>query len=404
MEKWVVSQTGVQSIRYTEDGMTCCWRSENKDERIYFPYGSISKIKMGLLGLSVEGGGWDFFFPSTAKSKADLKEVAAYAQNRMKNAPKLPVEYTDYIKLKQDFFHSQEIQFYQACEKVGLHLKGNSSKADSMKAELLAQQNSFPVDAANAVAFYQAGKEQLKFLELYQKREMEADLAKKQRPLLQYRGREREIFRAQELVNYYKALQDHIQFGKGVPQEREGDWALMGGIASAVAGGAAGAAVAYDIQRRNAEIRARNGEVRSTYIKAMLPVLSEVYESKNKWEKKLERAKIALMADKNPEELFKRIEFSEEEVFVFYDGSFMVKASAKCSRVRVEKTVLAKVEGTLTAVVSQDGEVIAKVPVVFTPSSETNYQLAAVCDDRCADRNKKCTVVFVPNDLWVIEE
>ena len=60
----------------------------------------------------------------------------------------------------------------------------------------------------------------------------------------------------------YTKKADNLRKGMDIvlsdSQQEEIDWATLGGIASGIAGGAAGVAVAMDAQIKNAEIRAQN--------------------------------------------------------------------------------------------------------------------------------------------------
>lgn len=55
-----------------------------------------------------------------------------------------------------------------------------------------------------------------------------------------------------------KTLRAGAQAIMSASQQKEHDWAIHGGIASGIAGPAAGLAAAADIQAKNAQIRAQN--------------------------------------------------------------------------------------------------------------------------------------------------
>ena len=97
MKKVIRNATGIQ-FTFTDDGVLC----EAETRSLYFPYGSISKIKHGFLGLEIEGCGKSFFMATTGKMKADCKEMVAYTQSAMKSAPfALVVDCTEQTKAKR---------------------------------------------------------------------------------------------------------------------------------------------------------------------------------------------------------------------------------------------------------------------------------------------------------------
>lgn len=97
MKKVIRNNTGIQ-FTFTDEGVLC----EAPERGLFFPYGSISKIKHGFLGLEIEGCGKSFFMATTGKMKADCKEMVAYTQSAMKTAPfAVVVDCTEQTKAKR---------------------------------------------------------------------------------------------------------------------------------------------------------------------------------------------------------------------------------------------------------------------------------------------------------------
>lgn len=412
MGNTIQSLSGGYCCTYNNEGITCIQKNENKDYQIFFPYGSISKIKLGFLGLDIRGDQQVFFYPVAGKAEKNaIKEMVSFAQQRMKTAPKAKATFIDYMALKQDFLnrYAAERQFYQACVGAGLTLSKNSSKADTMRAMLIASQNGLQGDEQSLVDLYLTGQCDVERLAEHERCEELFNRAKALERYLSYHGREKDVRVTEDMYNYYVKQRDYIISGKALPLQQEHDWATMGGIASAIAGGAAGVAVASDLQAQNAAIRAKNNQMRSDYIRMSLPTLTKVNEEIELWRKKAEKAKIELVDDSSPEDLFKKITISEGNVNVLYDGSFVVTAKALIRYVTIFDSVWAEIDGSITAVVFQDGVMVGEAPMVLPESRTMRRKTGQECMligaglTRSADPEKTCEIKFKCRDLWAVE-
>jgi len=284
LEKIIKTLTGGYTCRYTDEGVTCIQDSGTKNTEIYFPYGSITKIKLGFLGLDIISADQSFYMPVSGKTKAEVKEMVEFIQNKMKNAKPekaTAVSATGRQSLSGNQ-HVTERKFYDACQKMNLALSESSPPADIQHAVLIAGQNNLKLSEKDVIIAYAIGKKearharrQHRFKELY-------DSGKELEKYLSYHGKEKEVMLTGKMLNYYKQQEEYICSGRAIPLQKEKDWAIMGGIASAIAGGVAGIAVASDIQRKNAEIRAQNAAVSASYAKAVIPALNKVREEISK--------------------------------------------------------------------------------------------------------------------------
>lgn len=415
MEKVIKSLTGGYTCRYNDEGILCLQESESKNINIFFPYGSITKIKLGFFGLDVVSKDQSFYMPVSGKTKAEVKEMVAFVQNKMKNAAPATAVVGNNAPFKQpnSNAHDMERRFYEACQKAGISLSPASPTSDRMRAVLIAEQNNLRICETDVVEFYQTGKNAAKQFGQQQKHREMFDRAKRMEKFLAYHGRDLEVKITGDMLNYYKQQQEAILSGRDIPQRQELDWAIMGGIASAIAGGAAGVAVASDIQAKNAEIRAQNAQVRSVYTRAMLPKLDKLREKIDQWSKIHDKAKIALVDDREPAELFQKITISDEGVFVLDDGNFVVKAEALIRDVTIYGDVPARIDGSLTAMVYQDGKLVGEAPVILPREADSldktwiNRRQATIIGGsirRCAEVGKPCEVQFKYRDLWAVEK
>ena len=140
-----------------------------------------------------------------------------------------------------------------------------------------------------------------------------------------------------EALKIVKALNEGTAAQIEALMQDEHDWALFGGIASGIAGGAAGVATAMDMQAKNAQIRAQNEATRQKY----LPLKEYRYKQSIPYKKK---------ADELGEEIEKtKTKFVQED-----DGKLFSKL--KIAKVDVKQSSTGTC--TVTAHMSADGRSI----------------------------------------------
>lgn len=300
--------------------------------------------------------------------------------------------------------HLYAEKFYEDCKKAKISLAEDSPKATIARAKLVAEQNHHAIPEEKLIETYLLGKKEAQRVKEEEAQKATYDLIKVQNKYLPYHGRDKVITLYTEKVDYYRELYNALAMGKTLPYEKQKDWALMGGIASGIAGGAAGLAVASDIQRQNAEARAYNDQLRAAYAKTILPTLTKVGEDLNHWEKKLKKANRALVDDTNADYFFSLIKLSKKKVEVLSDGSFIVTASATIPDTTIYDTVKASIDGTLTAIVSQNGNIIEEVPMILPVDRPKDVIISGVSSIGQANKDEPCTVEFKYHDLWAIEK
>lgn len=403
------------SVIFTDDGVYCVLgkKSTVVGNDKYFPYGSIKKIKVGgLLGTfdiigTRRAGEVGFTFPTNNKEqRKKIQEFIDFAQKKMKTAPP-----ADAVIMNFWHPHQDAERFYEECNKANLCLTENSSKADIERAKLVAERHQLKVPEDKVVETYALGEYEIARIALNDYYENLFNQAKESEKYASYHGRDKEVFLAQEMVDFYNAKYMNMAMGKALPTQKEHDWALLGGIASGIAGGAAGIAVAADYQRKNEAIRAYNQQLRSNYVKAILPSLTEVMNDLDNWRKKLEKAKIALVDSSSSDKLFESIKFGEAQAHVLDNRSVVVTVEAKTPIVKIHDTVNAHIDGTLVAIVSQNGTVIGKAKLIIPNKGQpstvngkkyTKYVLVGACSGK-ADKDLNCEVEIICRDLWAIE-
>ena len=95
------------------------------------------------------------------------------------------------------------------------------------------------------------------------------------------------------------------------------------------------------------------------------------------------------------------------------DGNFVVTAQASIRDLMLHSKLQTRVDGSLTALVYQDGVLVGDAPIVLPcrgDNADTEWSNGRKCtvigssQRRCADPAKPCTVQFVPRNLWAIEK
>lgn len=208
--------------------------------------------------------------------------------------------------------------------------------------------------------------------------------------------------------NYIKNAGDSLYRSS---REKEHDWATHGGIASGIAGGAAGLATAMNIQQKNADIRARNDSLGYAIAGMQVQASAKVRERKQEairnaeiWEERVKNAKQRLVENLPEDDLLIRLSPSVVKMTPNEIGTIDIEVKISSTPgLLIYDTVPAVVDGHIKAVFwnndTRAGEAVLSLPYqgairhttlksVFLPKdkSTTNY-----------------SVTFEPIDLWAIE-
>lgn len=189
---------------------------------------------------------------------------------------------------------------------------------------------------------------------------------------------------------------------------KEKDWAVAGGIATGLAGGAAGVATALDVQRHNAEVRDYNTQVRS-FTASLNHIMYEQDRATRSdleaYKRQLEHAQSVLVSDMKMEQLKPYVRMKTETLSKRETGTvdFKIKLESKKLPAIYENksTVL---DGVVRADFCYNGEVKG---TAYVPLKE--YGLSGLstmeCDGMCAglDLDKDYTMNLSFKSLWLME-
>lgn len=319
----------------------------------------------------------------------------------------------------------KSIAFYDECINEGIHLCDNPKEIQ--KATLIAQRMN--LEYKDITELFIKAKQLKENMEQQKKeeemaREEEREKAKDEILYTQltryakYVGREKRIAMLSTVCEKYKESAETLEsFSQAVwsasqLREEESNWAVWGGIASAIAGPAAGMATALDIQaktaRKNAEIRAQNEKNKEVFASAINTSYMSAIEKRSmvqKAEDEIEKAKLKLVGDEPKEKCFERLKFNKTQISVTKSGSCIIDTTVSVKPFSIYDDVSAVVDGTIIAQVYDGDNMIGEAEMVFpvfgVGKDAKLTGISLFCG--CSDDSSLYTVKFLPEHLWTME-
>lgn len=337
-----------------------------------------------------------------------------------------------WAEAKKSKEHRQQLlNFHQMCQKVGIN--AIQTEKDLQKATQIASTmqlgdidvKSFFLEAATlAWQENQAAereKQQERELALNKIRADERAKCEEIEKYAGYSGREKHLAMLRD--QYEKAKKGAYLMSQApsvlttplVSTPRDADWAIHGGIASGLAGPGAGLATAMNIQRQNAENRARADAINSAYVSSLVcsGALEKAVQAEEEYEDEaenlqaqIEEAETALIAEDSPQKCFERLHFDEVRVMVSKTGTCSVMVSAYLkNNFTIFNNVNATVDGTVLAEICDGSRVIGCARLVL-PVWGTSEIIAAKLEGMalfCGHYGRDYTVRFKAGNLWAME-
>lgn len=325
-------------------------------------------------------------------------------------------------KLKTQYLKSK-FQFYYACVKNGV--TSLDKEKDIKRAELIAKD--YPVAyGLDIKEFFEECKALVENAENLKKentanQELQALRNKEQAEYnsrMRYancKGNEKTILNlTQELDQLINGYRQDSSFGKRASEhllEREKDWAVRGGMASAIAGPVAGLAVAIDTQEKNAAIRERNNAKSAAITQMQMFSNSRAREKEELIKKTRERIateKLKLTQELSDEIAREYLDITVDQVEFSKTGAFRINAIAKMIKpLIIFEDVHARIDGSLTCVLSQEGKIVGEAKMVLplyglSPEKVSQIKLTGICLSGVSE-DKPYSAEFVFDNIWGIE-
>lgn len=225
------------------------------------------------------------------------------------------------------------------------------------------------------------------------------------------------------LPTVYRALADSVT----TTRPQKSDWAVAGGFASAIAGPAAGLAVANDIQNKNAQKDAEyekakiqaelhREELRDKARKEPEKLLKEhdssaAYKAERelvKYRRMKEKAEILLVEERNPEELLKMLKPRVVKQIVSETGTVELKVSVRGKQdIMIYENVESVIDGSFEVVLYDENDKkcgTAKVTLPYNGAFD-NLVIQSLCTETLqTERKEKYRCTFDKPNLWLIEK
>ena len=308
----------------------------------------------------------------------------------------------------------KKIAFYDECKKNGI--EECESEKEIQKATLIAQKYKMQYSDVS-ILFYEAKASLEK--DIANKKEAEfntkKDEERKQYNELNkysnYKGRDKRIaMLSDEMVDALKSaetLRAGAQAIMSASQQKEHDWAIHGGIASGIAGPAAGLAAAADIQAKNAQIRAQN----EANAKMFAPIMMTSYNGAaehdrhaSSLQEEIETTKIKLVSNDDAKTCLSKISFSNTKVEISETGTCTVTTLAELEKpMIIFDDVEAIIDGTIIANI-YDGKALVDTALLVLPKYGVKgaTKLKGMCL-YCGTKGKHYTVKYAATNLWAME-
>ena len=321
-----------------------------------------------------------------------------------------------YVKISENYKKSKKElyeKFYKECEKENIKNIHNSFQAQ--KAILIAKKlNMKEKEYTDIVSLYEKVQKDIldeKQQTLLKQQRQEFDALNKYSDIY---GRDKRIKMLTDLRNTYEQQSQLLHRAAcgivDASQQKEIDWALHGGIASGLAGGAAGIATAIDKQLKNAQIREQNEANLKAVSHSVLNYedASMVYSKKARdMQSLIDEAKVKVVSDIPSTEVMKYLSFSNTSVNISETKSFTVTTTVKTNspvEIMGEKAV---VDGTVIATMYQNGNKVGSAVLVFPVLGVySKAQLKGMCIFAATIMpNEPYDIKFeASTNLWIMEK
>ncbi len=365
---------------------------------------------------------WAASWSLKRKNKKDIEEYKKIVLPEGWPADCYYANYNQGLKEKNaTLIRSANLNFYTACQKE--QVLDLTTERNRQKAMLIAQNMKLKAMAMEEVAAaYEAGKADAEHnaqaanantngTSLYEKRIEELNLLAESMRYYGITGREKRIKMLQDMIavaqEKVKEAEMRARQAQHTMLQKEHDWATHGGIASAIAGPAAGVATAWDIQMKNAQIREYNAQmapyvamVSSSYTKDANGYRQSIVHFQND----IERTKVALISEDDTQKVFSNLQISNIKTEVTSTGAVVVSAAFCADKeYRIFENELPAIDGCVKASIWENGQNVGAAYFVLPVQGITEQvELTSVCT-RTTNPNGQYRIEMEPVQLWAIE-
>lgn len=258
--------------------------------------------------------------------------------------------------------------------------------------------------------------------QMQQMQSEEAELCEKYTYYAEYTEQSKSIQICRDKISAAKEIirqceQDEISVKNGgeatylMGRQKESSWAVHGGIASGIAGGAAGLAVAADTERRNQVKRQQNAALASNIASLSVMQLEKIWDRKrgaeydvSQWTKKLNEAKMLLCDNLDEQKLLNMMHPSVEKTEITKTGAVKLKVNLHSTpNLIIFDEVKAVVDGSIQVLLKVDDEVVGTAICVLPYGGMSNSAIVYGICCQPTKKEMKYTYEFKPYHLWAVE-
>jgi len=360
-----------------------------------------------------------YFFIHAAKK---LKQVYEEFSEEIRKQQKKEAAAAKKYRKEHPYLEAEE--FFKQVRDAGI--PNLDSKANVSRLLLYAKNNGITIPREEIIKQYNLGKQ---YVEAHEAKERTEELHEQEEELsAQYTRyadcteQNKSIRICQDRINEAKEIiwqcerdEDSVRNGGEATymlgHQKESSWAVHGGIASGIAGAAAGVAVAIDTERRNREKRQANANLASSIASLSVMQLEKIWDRKrgaqrdlDYWTAKLAEVKIMLCEQLNQKELLEMMHPSVEEYQITETGAVKLKVKLHSTpNLIIFDEVNAVVDGSIKVLLKVNSKVVGSAICVLPFGGMDG---SATVNAICCEPEKNATTYtfdFVPNHLWAVE-
>ena len=308
-------------------------------------------------------------------------------------------------------------KFYRACVTEGISDISKESGKQRLflyaKREGIQGTNSQLIDAYLLGMDVATGSDKAE--RIRKQRQEEAEIKEKNRQYLNERGRNKriricrdKIAEQERIINACELERSGKAAGASSLMQKEKSWGTAGGIASGIAGPAAGIVAAASTQQQNMQIREYNQAVAGLAFMMDKQLADREYDAKKekeRWEEKLKKVETALVEMLDECELMKYLDISVKKQSLSETGAGRV-----CLSISYKKPLLiyedaeAVVDGSIKVLLKDGEKTVGEGLLVFPFEGAGGVSWTDVVCEPKETIPESFTVSFMPNVLWAIEK
>lgn len=358
--------------------------------------------------------------------------LCTYGIRNVKKINKTYAQFLAEIEEKENYKKEHEDElFYQECAKKKVLTTG---KADVARMKIIAKEMEIDCSEGELIKKFTRGKSIVekadaitakneKEARIRKLREAEASEEKSLNRYISLSGSEKRVKMLQDLAascrdtikkydNQSKETWSTTNNLYKLSAQKESDWAVQGGIASALAGGAAGVAVAADAQIRNAQVRASNAQLSDSLNQAAATIQFDIWrkqgdakERLERYEAEIEAAKMKLVEYPSQKYLLELLSPSIKETKISETGAinFWVTFNNDIS-LKIYDTVDAVVDGSFKLAIIDGKKLAGEAYFTLGKDGSADYlSLRGICAS-LPEGHKDYKFIFKPHNLFAIEK